>query len=865
MSASPPWDTQRRRTAANDDSREKWLDLQKKTFTRWCNSYLAERGLSISDLYEDTSDGLLLLNLLEIIGKESVLSVCGRKYNKNPKMRIHRIENCNLIFEYVHARGLSTVNISSQDIVDANGKLILGLLFTIILRFAISEDGKQGLLLWCQKNTKGYAGVEVNNFHRSWADGKAFCALIHHFRPDLLDWNSVTDDASANLERAFAAAEQAGITRLLDVDDIAGSPKPDEKSLIAQLTLYWTAFASLAQKETLVDAIKKAVGIRRKHDEWISDFEDTAPKLKRWIEEKIALYSATPDAAKETAHIKDCLDALFTYRREEKPARKAELTRIEGLLTQIRTSESNHARAVYEPREEVDADHLSGAWQQLQATENAYETALLERYDALRTADFFVARFAGKADTITSFFKESIEVFSTDDVGDSLQKCQTLLDRFHSYEHQYGLYSGMLATCKELVRDISAMHVAQPECAARGAELERLDAECSATAATYKQKLDAQLEEERSLLQMVKEFNAEGAQIRFLIDELEEAVVEPYLSGSVQSVLDVTKKVREAKDRASAAEGQLKKLTDVGESLEAKGRDVPMNVNFHALNEDYHHMLEKIAAREQDLNRALVAERAKENAKQAFAKAAEELKEFMQATSSKTTAQDRLAKTKAAPQQIVQTLEGIKAEVDAKGKEMLAAAQEAADRQTSAGVFANTLTTETMPSLEAEFEELGRIIEQNLDVEKAAVAAAESDLQMNAEQAKEVRETFEFFDSNKSGALSMTEFIDGAQAIGLVVSQQDLESKYAQLTVNSPGALDFEGFASFMLEQLKHGSSKDDVVSAFKGLAGGSAAISEDTLKQNFAEDTLSWILERMPKNDQGLDYASFTEELFMR
>ena len=67
------------------------------------------------------------------------------------------------------------------DIVDGNLKLILGLIWTLILRFTIqdikyflielwvdcSEAGlsaKEGLLLWCQRKTAGYKGVHVENF-----------------------------------------------------------------------------------------------------------------------------------------------------------------------------------------------------------------------------------------------------------------------------------------------------------------------------------------------------------------------------------------------------------------------------------------------------------------------------------------------------------------------------------------------------------------------------------------------------------------------------------------------------------------------------------------------------------------------------
>mmetsp|Transcript_16194 Transcript_16194/g.49479 ORF Transcript_16194/g.49479 Transcript_16194/m.49479 type:complete len:864 (-) Transcript_16194:853-3444(-) len=863
MSGSP-WDSQRRRNNAGGD-RDAWVELQKKTFTRWCNSYLAERGLEIKDLFEDISDGILMLNLLEIIGKESVLAVCNRKYNKKPKMRIHRIENCNLIFEYVHAREVQTVNISSQDIVDTNPKLVLGLLFTIILRFAISEDGKQGLLLWCQKNTRDYADVDVQNFHRSWADGKAFCALVNHFRPDLLDWAAVGEDAAANLEMAFAAAEQAGITRLLDVADITETPKPDEKSLIAQLTLYWQAFASLAQKETLVDAIMKAYGIRRKHDEWINEFETTGAALMSWIEEKTAFYGQPADAA-TTADVKNCLDDFFTYHREEKPGRKAQLTHVNGLLTQIRTSESNNGRAIYEPAEEIDAHHLSDAWQTLAATEAEYERALLEKYDALRTADFYVAKFGAKVDNITSFFTENLAFFEAGDVGNSVQKCQTLLDRFASYEQQHALYAGMLTACEELSSSISEMHLEQAACVEKMAAINALNEKCTTTAADYKGKLDAQFEEEAKIIAMVKEFNAEGGAFTFMMDECEEAVDEPYLPGSVSSVTEVSKKVVDAKARATDCEGKIKALAELGEKLEATGRDLPMSANWRQLQEDYNHLLERIASREQDLNRALVAEQAKQNAREAFAAAAGDLRAFMTACSAKTSAQEQLARTKADPQQIVEALQAISAEFGSEGASKLAAATEASDRQTSAGVFANTLTSETMPSLDAEYEELGNIIRSVLSDSTAAVAAAETDLKMNAEQAKEARETFDFFDSNKSGALSLKEFTDGAQAIGLVVSEQDLTEKYGSLTANTPGELDFEGFCSFMLDQLKHGSSKEDVIDAFKGIAGGSGTISQDAMTQNFSDaDALAWMLERMAVTDQGLDYSSFAEDLFSR
>lgn len=60
---------------------------------------------------------------------------------------------------------------SVAEIVDGNLKMTLGMIWTIILRFAIQDisveemTAKEGLLLWCQRKTAPYKNVNVQNFH----------------------------------------------------------------------------------------------------------------------------------------------------------------------------------------------------------------------------------------------------------------------------------------------------------------------------------------------------------------------------------------------------------------------------------------------------------------------------------------------------------------------------------------------------------------------------------------------------------------------------------------------------------------------------------------------------------------------------
>ncbi|XP_062065502.1 EH domain-binding protein 1 isoform X3 [Lepus europaeus] len=52
-------------------------------------------------------------------------------------------------------------------------------------------NASQSLLVWCKEVTKNYRGVKITNFTTSWRNGLSFCAILHHFRPDLIDYKSL--------------------------------------------------------------------------------------------------------------------------------------------------------------------------------------------------------------------------------------------------------------------------------------------------------------------------------------------------------------------------------------------------------------------------------------------------------------------------------------------------------------------------------------------------------------------------------------------------------------------------------------------------------------------------------------------------
>ncbi|XP_019720682.1 F-actin-monooxygenase mical1 isoform X3 [Hippocampus comes] len=107
-----------------------------------------------------------------------------------------------------------------------------------------SFSGFEELLKWCQKSTAGYTNVEVKDFTNSWKSGLALCALIHHFRPQLIDMSSLkVSTCLHNHQVAFNILEkELGIPPVMSATDLANGGQMDRLSLVLYLTQIKNAF-----------------------------------------------------------------------------------------------------------------------------------------------------------------------------------------------------------------------------------------------------------------------------------------------------------------------------------------------------------------------------------------------------------------------------------------------------------------------------------------------------------------------------------------------------------------------------------------------------------------------------------------------
>uniref|UniRef100_A0A8C8VJ37 Dystonin n=1 Tax=Pelusios castaneus TaxID=367368 RepID=A0A8C8VJ37_9SAUR len=284
------------------DERDK---VQKKTFTKWINQHLM---------------------------KVSLYFRLASNPREKGRMRFHRLQNVQIALDYLKKRQVKLVNIRNDDITDGNPKLTLGLIWTIILHFQISDihvtgesedmSAKERLLLWTQQTTEGYATIRCENFTTCWRDGKLFNAIIHKYRPDLVDMSTVAVQSNlANLEHAFYVAEKLGVTRLLDPEDVDVS-SPDEKSVITYVSSLYDAFPKVPEGGEGISANDVEV-------KWV-EYQNMVNYLIQWIRHHVTIMSDRT-FPNNPVELKALYNQYLQFKETEIPPKEIDKSKIKRL------------------------------------------------------------------------------------------------------------------------------------------------------------------------------------------------------------------------------------------------------------------------------------------------------------------------------------------------------------------------------------------------------------------------------------------------------------------------------------------------------------------------------------------------------
>ncbi|VDL87612.1 unnamed protein product, partial [Nippostrongylus brasiliensis] len=420
--------------------------------------------LEVVDLFVDFGDGVLLMKLLEIISGEKL-----GKPNRG-RMRVQKIENLNKVLDFLKKKKIQLENIGAEDILDRNERLILGLIWTIILRFQIDtiviEDeeergerkhAKDALLLWCQRKTAGYPNVRVENFTTSWRNGLAFNALIHSHRPELINFNALNpNDHIGNLNNAFDIAEKKlEIARLLDAEDVDAA-RPDEKSIITYVSLYYHHFAKQKTELTGARRVANIVGKLINSDTMEEDYEHISSDLLQWIYETIKILENR--RFPNSLHgMREELGKFNQFRTTEKPPKYKEKGELEALFFTIQTKRKAMGRKQYAPPQGLFMYDVESAWEKLDRAENDRQVAIIAELQRQERLEQLAQRFHKKANLRESWLRNVQAVLeemdhgrTANEVEKSLKKQQAIANDILAREDRFKLLTSMCADlCNE--------------------------------------------------------------------------------------------------------------------------------------------------------------------------------------------------------------------------------------------------------------------------------------------------------------------------------------------------------------------------------------------------------------------------------
>nr|XP_061798847.1 alpha-actinin-1-like isoform X7 [Nerophis lumbriciformis] len=798
-----------------------WEKQQRKTFTAWCNSHLRKAGTQIENIEEDFRDGLKLMLLLEVISGERLAKP------ERGKMRVHKISNVNKALDFIASKGVKLVSIGAEEIVDGNAKMTLGMIWTIILRFAIQDisveetSAKEGLLLWCQRKTAPYKNVNIQNFHISWKDGLGFCALIHRHRPELIDYGKLRkDDPMTNLNTAFDVAEKyLDIPKMLDAEDIVGTARPDEKAIMTYVSSFYHAFSGAQKAETAANRICKVLAVNQENEQLMTDYEKLASDLLEWIRRTIPwLENRMPENTMQAMQQK--LEDFRDYRRLHKPPKVQEKCQLEINFNTLQTKLRLSNRPAFMPSEGQMVSDINNAWSNLEGAEKGYEEWLLNEIRRLERLDHLAEKFRQKAAIHESWTEGKEEMLQRKDFETaSLSEIKALLKKHEAFESD-------LAAHQDRVEQIAA--IAQ--------ELNELDYYDSPSVNSRCQKICDQWD---TLGNLTKQRN--------------EALLR-------------TEKLLETIDQLY---------------LEFAKRAVPFNNWMEGAMEDLQdsfivHTIEEIQVRQlvPQRDRALMEENGRqqnnERLRRQFASQANVIGPWIQTKMEEIgyismelhgTLEDQLAHLRQYEKSIINYVPKIE--------------QLEGDHQfiQAALIFDNKHTNYTMEHIRVGWEQLLTTIARTINEIENQILTRDAK-GISQEQLNEFRASFNHFDRDHSGTLGAEEFKACLISLGFdIANDAQGESEFARIMSivdpNRMGVVTFQAFIDFMSRETADTDTADQVMASFKVLAGDKNYILEDELRRELPPDQAEYCIARMapytgPDAVPGaLDYMSFSTALY--
>ncbi|XP_023971462.1 alpha-actinin-2 [Physeter macrocephalus] len=854
-----------------------WEKQQRKTFTAWCNSHLRKAGTQIENIEEDFRNGLKLMLLLEVISGERL-----PKPDRG-KMRFHKIANVNKALDYIASKGVKLVSIGAEEIVDGNVKMTLGMIWTIILRFAIQDisveetSAKEGLLLWCQRKTAPYRNVNIQNFHTSWKDGLGLCALIHRHRPDLIDYSKLNkDDPIGNINLAMEIAEKhLDIPKMLDAEDIVNTPKPDERAIMTYVSCFYHAFAGAEQAETAANRICKVLAVNQENERLMEEYERLASELLEWIQRTIPwLENRTPEKTMQAMQKK--LEDFRDYRRKHKPPKVQEKCQLEINFNTLQTKLRTSNRPAFMPSEGKMVSDIAGAWQRLEQAEKGYEEWLLNEIRRLERVEHLAEKFRQKASTheTWAYGKEQI-LLQKDYESASLTEVRALLRKHEAFESDLAAHQDRVEQIAAIAQELNELdyHDAvniNDRCQKICDQWDRLG--------TLTQKRREALERTEKLLETIDQLHLEFAKRAAPFNNWMEGAMEDlqdmFIVHSIEEIQSLITAHEQFKATLPEADSERQSILAIQNEVEKviqsyniriSSSNPYSTVTVDEIRSKWDKVKQLVPIRDQSLQEELARQHANERLRRQFAAQANAIGPWIQ-NKMEEIARSSIQITGALEDQMNQLKQyehniiNYKSNIDKlEGDHQLI--QEAL-------VFDNKHTNYTMEHIRVGWELLLTTIARTINEVETQMLMRDAK-GITQEQMNEFRASFNHFDRRKNGLMDHEDFRACLISMGYDLGEAEFARIMTLVDPNGQGTVTFQSFIDFMTRETADTDTAEQVIASFRILASDKPYILAEELRRELPPDQAQYCIKRMPVYSGpgsvpgALDYAAFSSALY--
>uniref|UniRef100_A0A6I8S4T3 Actinin alpha 2 n=1 Tax=Xenopus tropicalis TaxID=8364 RepID=A0A6I8S4T3_XENTR len=850
---------------------------QHTTFTAWCNSHLRKAGTMIENIEEDFRNGLKLMLLLEVISGERL-----PKPDRG-KMRFHKIANVNKALDFIASKGVKLVSIGAEEIVDGNVKMTLGMIWTIILRFAIQDisveetSAKEGLLLWCQRKTAPYRNVNIQNFHTSWKDGLGLCALIHRHRPDLIDYSKLNkDDAVGNINLAMDVAEKyLDIPKMLDAEDIVSTAKPDERAIMTYVSCFYHAFAGAEQAETAANRICKVLAVNQENERMMEEYERLASELLEWIRRTIPWLENRTSEKTMQAMLKK-LEDFRDYRRKHKPPRVQEKCQLEINFNTLQTKLRISNRPAFMPSEGKMVSDIANAWQRLEQGEKGYEEWLLTELRRLERVEHLAEKFRQKASLHESWTagKEQL-LLQKDYETASLTEVRALLRKHEAFESE-------LAARQDRVEQIAA--IAQELNELDYYDAARINERCQKICdqwdrlGTLTQKRREALERTEKLLETVDQLHLEfikrAGPFNIWMEGAMEDLQDMFIVHNVEEIQKLITAHEQFKATLPEADSERQAILGIQNEVEKVIQSYNIKISSHnpyssitldEIRTKWEKVKQLVPIRDQTLQEELARQQNNERLRRQFAGQANVIGPWIQKQMEEIgrscidftgTLEDQMNSLKMLEHNIVNYKHNVdKLEGD---HQMI---QESL-------IFDNKHTNYSMEHIRVGWELMLTTVARTINEVETQILTRDAK-GITQEQINVFRSSFNHFDKKKNGLMEHDDFRACLISMGYDLGEAEFARIMALVDPSGIGTISFQSFIDFMTRETAETDTSEQVIAAFRILAADKPYILPEELRRELPPEQAQYCLSKMPTYTGpgavpgALDFTCFSSALY--